>query len=54
MSFGIFEALLIAGVVIALFGFGKLPTVMADLAKGVRNFKEEMNRPDEKKDVKSD
>lgn len=54
MSFGIFEALLLAGVVIALFGFGKLPTVMGDLAKGVRNFKEEMSRPDDEKNIRRD
>lgn len=47
MSFGFTEALMVAGVVIALFGLGKLPTVMGDLAKGIRTFKDEMRSKDE-------
>jgi len=39
MSFGLTEMLVILAIVLLLFGAGKLPTVMGDLAKGVRNFK---------------
>lgn len=39
MSFGVTEMVLLLGIVLLLFGAGKLPTVMGDLAKGVRNFK---------------
>ena len=39
MSFGVTEMLAVLGVVIALFGVGKLPTVMGDLAKGIRSFR---------------
>lgn len=39
MSLGLTEMLLLLGVIVGLFGLGKLPTVMSDLGKGVRNFK---------------
>jgi sec-independent protein translocase protein TatA len=40
MSFGVVEVLVIVAVILVFFGAGKLPTVMGDLAKGVRNFKQ--------------
>ena len=46
MSFGLTEMVLLLTVVLVLFGAGKLPTVMGDLAKGVRDFKAGM-RDDE-------
>lgn len=39
MTPGIWQILLIVLVVLLIFGAGKLPNVMGDLAKGVRNFK---------------
>ena len=39
MGFGVTEMLIILAIVLVLFGAGKLPSVMGDLAKGVRNFK---------------
>lgn len=39
MVFGFWEALLILGIVVVIFGAGKLPTVMGDLAKGIKTFK---------------
>ena len=39
MTPGIWQIGLIVLVVLLLFGAGKLPSVMGDLAKGVRNFK---------------
>ena len=39
MGLGLPEMLIILAVVVLLFGAGKLPSVMGDLAKGVRNFK---------------
>jgi sec-independent protein translocase protein TatA len=39
MGFGAFEMLAILAIVVLIFGAGKLPGVMGDLAKGVRNFK---------------
>jgi sec-independent protein translocase protein TatA len=39
MSLGVTEMVLLLAIVLLLFGAGKLPTVMGDLAKGIRNFK---------------
>jgi sec-independent protein translocase protein TatA len=39
MGFGMTEMLIILAIVMIIFGAGKLPSVMGDLAKGVRNFK---------------
>ena len=40
MSFGMVEMVLVLVVVLMLFGVGKLPQVMGDLAKGVRSFRD--------------
>ena len=58
MSLGIGELILILLIVFVLFGAGKLPQVMGDIGKGLKNlkkgFKEEEKNPDsallEKKD----
>jgi sec-independent protein translocase protein TatA len=39
MSLGATEMLVLLGIVLIVFGAGKLPSVMGDLAKEVRNFK---------------
>ena len=39
MTPGIWQILLIVLVVLLIFGAGKLPQVMGDMAKGVKNFK---------------
>jgi sec-independent protein translocase protein TatA len=39
MGFGMTEMLIILAIVVIIFGAGKLPSVMGDIAKGVRNFK---------------
>lgn len=52
MTIGIWQILLIVLLVLLLFGAGKLPAVMGDLAKGVKNFKkglEDDDTPVEKK-----
>ncbi|NBX67069.1 MAG: twin-arginine translocase TatA/TatE family subunit [Proteobacteria bacterium] len=49
MSFGFGEILLVVLVVLIVFGAGKLPAVMGDLAKGVKNFKKGLNEEDETK-----
>ena len=52
MTPGIWQIGLIVLVVLLLFGAGKLPSVMGDLAKGVRNFKQGLK--DEESAEKSD
>jgi sec-independent protein translocase protein TatA len=47
LSFGHMALLLV--VVLVVFGAGKLPNVMRDLAKGIRAFKEGMNENETKK-----
>jgi sec-independent protein translocase protein TatA len=39
MSLGFTEMLVLLAIVLIVFGAGKLPSVMGDLAKGIRNFK---------------
>ena len=47
MSLGIWQILLIVVLVLLLFGAGKLPNVMGDLAKGVKNFKKGLDDDDD-------
>lgn len=42
MSIGAGQLILIVLAILILFGAGKLPNVMADLAKGIRAFKKGM------------
>ncbi len=46
LSFG--HILLVLVVVLVLFGAGKLPSVMGDLGKGLRNFKDGLKGADDK------
>ena len=43
MSLGVSELLLILLIVFVLFGAGKLPQVMSDLGKSVKNFRKGLN-----------
>lgn len=38
-TIGIWQVILVLAIVLIIFGAGKLPRVMGDLAKGVKNFK---------------
>lgn len=46
MSIGIWQVILILVIVLIIFGAGKLPHVMGDVAKGIKNFKAGMSEPD--------
>lgn len=48
MSIGVFQLILILVIVLIVFGSGKLPNVLGDLGKGIKNFKKEIK--DEKKE----
>jgi len=39
MSIGIWQVILILMIVLIIFGAGKLPRVMGDVAKGIKSFK---------------
>jgi len=43
---GFWEAAILIGIIVVVFGMGKLPTVMGDLAKGLKTFKSEMGSRD--------
>ncbi|MGI9509340.1 MAG: twin-arginine translocase TatA/TatE family subunit [Geminicoccaceae bacterium] len=53
MSIGIWQVVLILLIVLILFGAGKLPKVMGDVAKGVKNFKSGLKDDDEPEDGKA-
>lgn len=50
MHIGTPEILLIAAVVLLLFGGKKIPELMRGLGKGVKSFKDGMNEPSQEKD----
>lgn len=53
-AFSIWHVLLVLLVVLILFGAGRLPQVMGDLAKGLKNFKAGLkDEPDESKSTAS-
>ena len=53
MSIGPLQIVLILLVVIIIFGAGKLPRVMGDLAKGIKNFKSGL-KDEENDDLKDE
>ncbi len=54
MSIGIWQIVLILAIVLILFGAGKLPRVMGDVAKGIKNFKSGMKDEEAEADTKED
>ncbi|MCB1969644.1 MAG: twin-arginine translocase TatA/TatE family subunit [Geminicoccaceae bacterium] len=53
MSIGIWQVVLILMIVLILFGAGKLPKVMGDVAKGVKSFKSGLKDDDDDDDKAS-
>ena len=53
-SIGIWQIVLILAIVLILFGAGKLPRVMGDVAKGIKNFKSGMKDEEAEADTKED
>ena len=47
MSFGFKELILIIFIILIIFGAGKLPNVMKDIGKGLKNFKKGYKEEDE-------
>jgi sec-independent protein translocase protein TatA len=57
MGLSLTHIILLLVVVLVIFGVGKLPNVMGDLGKGIRNFKSGLNddnKPLEKAEEKTD
>lgn len=54
MSIGIWQILIVVVLVFLLFGAGRLPRVMEDIAKGIKSFKKGISEDDVKSsDIKS-
>lgn len=51
MSIGVWQVVLILVIVLIIFGAGKLPRVMGDVAKGIKNFKSGMSSDADDKDA---
>jgi sec-independent protein translocase protein TatA len=54
MKIGIRQVVLVLLIVVILFGAGKLPKMMGDVAQGVKNFKAGMRDDEEKQVLNSD
>ncbi|HAX92124.1 MAG TPA: twin-arginine translocase TatA/TatE family subunit [Rhodospirillaceae bacterium] len=54
MGLSIWHILVVLVVVLVVFGVGKLPNVMGDLGKGIRNFKAGLSGEDKDKSDKDD
>ena len=54
MSIGIWQIVLILAIVLILFGAGKLPRVMGDVAKGIKNFKTGMKEEENSQETGND
>ena len=54
MSIGVWQVVIILVIVLIIFGAGKLPHVMGDVAKGIKNFKKGMaeDESEAKKSIK--
>ena len=51
-NIGVWQIVLILAIVLILFGAGKLPRVMGDVAKGVKSFKAGLKEEPEEQTVK--
>jgi sec-independent protein translocase protein TatA len=54
MTIGFWQVLLVLLIVLILFGAGKLPRVMGDLAKGIKSFKSGMKDDEEEPRTESE
>jgi sec-independent protein translocase protein TatA len=50
IGFGIWEALLVFGILMVLFGAKKIPDLARGLGSGIRNFKGELKPPPDDED----
>ncbi|MGI9410669.1 MAG: twin-arginine translocase TatA/TatE family subunit [Hyphomicrobiaceae bacterium] len=52
-TFSIWHWLIVLAIVVLLFGRGRIPELMGDVAKGIKNFKKGMTDDDKDDDKKS-
>ncbi len=53
MTPGPWQILIIVVLIVLIFGAGRLPRIMEDVAKGIKSFKKGMKDEDEPSDTKS-
>ena len=53
MSIGFWQIIIVVGLVVILFGRGKISELMGDVAKGLKSFKKGMKDDDESSEVKN-
>jgi sec-independent protein translocase protein TatA len=53
-AFSIWHWIIVLIIVLLLFGKGKIPTLMADMAKGIKSFKKNMSEDDSSDKSNSD
>tara|TARA_B100000965_G_scaffold199934_1_gene166940 strand:+ start:1510 stop:1695 length:186 start_codon:yes stop_codon:yes gene_type:complete len=53
-AFSIWHWIIVLVIVLLLFGKGKIPTLMADMAKGIKSFKSNMKEDDKNESSSSD
>ena len=46
MGLSLTHLLIVLAVILILFGAGKLPQVLKDLGRGIKNFRDELKKPD--------
>ncbi len=54
MAPSIWQILIVVALVLLIFGAGRLPRIMEDVAKGINSFKKGMNEGDSPKQVPDD
>jgi sec-independent protein translocase protein TatA len=54
MSIGIWQVVLILVIVLIIFGAGKIPQVMGDVAKGIKSFKSGLKDDEQPKPLAND
>ena len=50
-AFSIWHWIIVLIIVLLLFGKGKIPTLMGDMAKGIKSFKKGMTEEEKKEDT---
>ena len=53
MTPSIWQLLIVLAIVLLLFGRGKIPQLMGDIAKGIKSFKRGMSDEDKKDDIEN-
>ena len=54
MGISIWQIVLILVIILILFGAGKIPRVMGDVAKGIKSFKAGMKEGEEAEEIEND